>query len=130
MSEATEPAFPQHDVGGETSWPGMMLRDWFAGRALEGLASKMTEDRERAINNGDTDAAWEAQLSYKMANSMLKARDANEHDETLIAENTRLRDALTSIEEYWNGDSNDKAMTDALDYIVATAGAALAEGRS
>lgn len=76
MSDHREPAFPQHDVGGETSWPGMTLRDWFAGQALQGLAVKMEESREEAINNGETDAAWEAKLSYEIADAMLRAREA------------------------------------------------------
>ena len=55
---------------------GMTLRDWFAGQAMQGLVSKMTENREEAINNGVTDPAWEAELSYEIADAMLKVRGA------------------------------------------------------
>ena len=44
----------------------------------------------------------------------------------LRAENEALRDALISIEEYWNRDRNEKAMADACWHAVETAHAALA----
>lgn len=39
---------------------------------------------------------------------------------------TNYRDALVSIEEYWNRDSNERAMHDACWHVVNTAQAALA----
>ncbi|PKR56377.1 hypothetical protein [Thalassospira lohafexi] len=48
MSEATEPAFPQHDVGGETSWPGMPLRYWFAGKIMPSMITLYEGDHSKA----------------------------------------------------------------------------------
>lgn len=43
----------------------------------------------------------------------------------LVAEIERLREALASIEEYWNRDQNETAMADACWNAVNTADAAL-----
>lgn len=43
------------------------------------------------------------------------------------AERDRMREALVSIEEYWNRSENDNAMNDALYYMIETAQQALAE---
>lgn len=50
-----------------------------------------------------------------------------EHFEHLEADNQRLRAALEHIEEYWNGDYNEKAMSDACDAVVEIAREALRE---
>lgn len=47
----------------------------------------------------------------------------------LIAAAPEMYDALVSIEEYWNRDPNDCAMTDALYYIIETAQDALNKAR-
>lgn len=54
---------------------GMTLRDWFAGQALAGwLASYPPETTYPMIRN---DAPALAELSYKLADEMIKAREAN-----------------------------------------------------
>jgi hypothetical protein len=40
-----------------------------------------------------------------------------------------LLNALISIEEYWNGSQNERAMSDALAYITATAAEAIAKAQ-
>ena len=47
----------------------------------------------------------------------------------LVAEIERLREALASIEEYWNRDQNETAMADACWNAVNTAYAALKDTR-
>jgi len=47
----------------------------------------------------------------------------------LVAEIERLREALASIEEYWNRDQNETAMADACWNAVNTADAALKDTR-
>jgi len=67
-------AFPSEGQKYETglgmrhySEPGMTLRDWFAGMALQGL-----------LNRGGLSSMEEAaKLSYKQADAMLKAREAS-----------------------------------------------------
>jgi hypothetical protein len=60
------PAFPQHiDGAGFDLDPGMTLRDWFAGMALQGLlASGKCRSPEDAYEG-----------AYKYADEMLKARE-------------------------------------------------------
>ncbi len=45
----------------------------------------------------------------------------------LISAAPELLEALQHIEEYWNRDSNEQAMTDALWHIIETAQAAIAK---
>jgi hypothetical protein len=51
--------------------------------------------------------------------------EAAERIIALTAERDALRDALVSIEEYWNRDCNERAMEDACYHAIETAGAAL-----
>jgi hypothetical protein len=63
------PAFPvAHEVNLETCRKGMSLRDWFAGQALAGWLANPVGD--------GSDANELARYSYKMADAMLKAREA------------------------------------------------------
>ena len=60
----SQPAFPR------TQWPnetGMTLRDYFAARAM---AADMTDGIH------ENDFAWAAARAYKVADAMLKAREA------------------------------------------------------
>ncbi len=75
------PAFPvierKEHVDGQavcTEWPGMTLRDWFAGQALIGIISRVPisffEERELAISQS-VGAAYdvaEKMLEYKVTN--------------------------------------------------------------
>jgi hypothetical protein len=61
-------AFPlteTHPTMGSRVWPGMSLRDWFAGQAMQGeLSSGSRQDFDDL-----------ADVSYRMADAMLKARN-------------------------------------------------------
>ena len=59
------PAFPQ-PTDSTLSWQGMTLRDYFAAKAMQGFLG----DPNMPLDN-DKLAEW----SYKMADSMLKARE-------------------------------------------------------
>jgi hypothetical protein len=61
------PAFPTTEVAMMRSLQGMTLRDYFAAKAMEA-------DMIAGIH--ENDFAWIAARSYKMADAMLKARDA------------------------------------------------------
>ena len=58
------PAFPRGEI--QTA-PGMTLRDYFAAKAMEA-------DMVAGVH--ENDFAWSAARSYKMADAMLKAREA------------------------------------------------------
>lgn len=76
------PAFPctneqftcgNHQTG--DAWPGMTLRDWFAGRALSGLlAEPQPEDGEPELGLGRDYAANAAQAAYRIADAMIAER--------------------------------------------------------
>ena len=56
-------AFPSHGSMGEVVQEGMSLRDYFAGKALEGT-----------LPGAMLDVDEYARLAYRMADAMLKAR--------------------------------------------------------
>jgi hypothetical protein len=72
-TDTSGPAFPLvYDVPSEDLrhiHVGMTLRDYFAAKALQGFAS----------NAGPSDGQWDidARAAYKIADAMLKARDAS-----------------------------------------------------
>jgi hypothetical protein len=57
---------------GEVSYPGLSLRDWFAGQALTGIADHFT-----VSNDATTKASQKviARLCYDYADAMLAARE-------------------------------------------------------
>ena len=61
------PAFPMYP----TQYSGMTLRDYFAAKAM---ASLMTMSRDQDLFLSDKDMA---DMSYEMADEMLKARKAS-----------------------------------------------------
>lgn len=61
------PAFPRSANDCDNGAPGMSLRDWFAGMAMQGSLS----GRECAL-----DAQMVGMASYAFADAMLKAREA------------------------------------------------------
>lgn len=54
-------------------------------------------------------------------------QEQQEANARLIAAAPELLEALQHIEEYWNRDSNEQAMTDALWHIIETAQATIAK---
>ena len=64
--QGMDPAFPV--IGAPSQdYPGMTLRDYFAAKAMQGLTTY-----QGALNNSP---AFFAQLSYTLADAMLKERD-------------------------------------------------------
>ena len=60
------PAFPQQFNGTtEPSLSGMTLRDYFAAKAMQGMITR------RVLNEHE-----DALIAYKMADAMMKAREA------------------------------------------------------
>jgi hypothetical protein len=69
------PAFPtplQHNDWRE-DYPGMTLRDYFAGQALAGISAHL---RGATINEPETSAQAHARWAYAAADAMMEARDA------------------------------------------------------
>lgn len=56
------PAFPHHDSGDTAMRPGMSLRDWFAGQALNTFAVQHGSRPEKV-----------AKLAYQIADAMIAA---------------------------------------------------------
>ena len=73
------PAFPVEAFAAQHA-PGMSLRDWFAGQAMNGLASDTGDDPLPLSHDDTPDTArrryWEAiaATSYEIADAMLKER--------------------------------------------------------
>jgi hypothetical protein len=65
------PAFPNSKP--TTGEDGMSLRDWFAGQALAGLVG--SECIHLAIPNGAQTDKSMAQMSFELADAMLRARE-------------------------------------------------------
>lgn len=68
-SPSKQQAFPAH------GFPGMLLRDYFAAKAMQGLLASgwCATERELMPGAGERTVASDA---YQMADAMLKARDA------------------------------------------------------
>jgi len=68
------PAFPHHDSGDTGTRPGMSLRDWFAGQAMQGLiASKPEWLTKLQYLDGVHEIVARA---YEAADAMIEARAA------------------------------------------------------
>ena len=78
-----ESAFPLVEPvnSGDTVHPGMTLRDWFAGQALNGLLSnpKLADEIKK---NGGAFGGWIEDSAYGWANQMLKVKKALEEENT------------------------------------------------
>ena len=79
MTIENPPSFPSHAGDPEMSDPrnqiscgGMTLRDYFAGQALTGMASRVLDDGDMLMGWGDM-----AKGAYKAADAMLAARKEN-----------------------------------------------------
>ncbi|SSW64347.1 hypothetical protein AVE30378_01049 [Achromobacter veterisilvae] len=70
------PAFPNVPEGAGSRWAdwdtGMTLRDYFAAKALSGLAGRKFHKGDRE----DGYAEWAAAMAYEFADAMLAARGA------------------------------------------------------
>lgn len=75
------PAFPVppdqlFEIGDRSQWlsanPGMSLRDWFAGQALQGWLASYPESGFHPVKSGNLDEV--ASEAYAMADAMLRAR--------------------------------------------------------
>ena len=65
-SHSDQPAFPTlADNGHAMNQDGMTLRDYFAAKAMQGMMVEVEQPRCHYI----------AEVSYKMADAMLEARD-------------------------------------------------------
>ena len=59
-------AFPLHDTGhGSAFDKGMTLRDYFAAKAMQGMITRKILDEHN-----------DARIAYKIADAMMKAREA------------------------------------------------------
>ena len=54
---------------------GMSLRDYFAAKAMEGILASCPEGMTRFSFSKEILAGW-AEVSYRIANEMLKARES------------------------------------------------------
>lgn len=71
-----EPAFPSHGSMGEVCHEGMSLRDYLAAKAMQGiLANPGTASDEKGA---DRAIQVISEISYKMADAMLKERNKPE----------------------------------------------------
>ena len=72
-----ELAFPAtaYDENGHMA-QGMTLRDYFAAKAMQGLIASPRMPSPAAQGGFDVTDVMVADLSYKMADAMLKAREA------------------------------------------------------
>ncbi len=99
-------------TAGPWSWSPDKWNGGFSGLFAEsGQAVVVPQHR----NDGDDGAAWFDEISPA--------------DAGLIAAAPCMCSALESIAEYWNGDANEMAMKDALDYIVNLAQTTLEKAR-
>ena len=70
-----EPAFPAQALGGLGYTTGMTLRDYFAGKALQGLLSNPKLEKQ-ILAQGGCVSGWIETSAYGFADEMLKAREA------------------------------------------------------
>ena len=71
------PAFPFWNPGTslDGQQTGMTLRDWFAGQALAGITSALTEEEIENLANGVKGGKFIAVASYALADAVLAARE-------------------------------------------------------
>jgi hypothetical protein len=76
--ETGGPAFPLHNHGAQTLGmhvTGMSLRDYFAAKAMQGLIASPRMPAPAHHGGTDVTDSMVADLAYKMADAMLKARE-------------------------------------------------------
>lgn len=72
------PAFGAHPESKDwhPSWQGMTLRDYFAAKAMQGMAANPDDSHENYDLIYDDYVKEIARCAYKMADAMMEARDA------------------------------------------------------
>jgi chromosome segregation ATPase len=98
------------------------------GEAFPALLATIRAERERADKAEADNAVLQEECDChdaELAGFEEDLAKANARAEAAEAENARLRDALVSIEEYWNGSYTEGAMSNALDVITYRARQAL-----
>lgn len=70
-----EQAFPTRDDNYDSKYsgPGMTLRDYFAAKAMQGILANPGQ----LDNVTDSATEWVAKDAYRVADAMLKAREAS-----------------------------------------------------
>lgn len=82
MSKSVDTGGPAFPNTGNSTWnlppnAGMTLRDFFAGKAMQALASDMAGVVATADEHGVNPTVLMARLAYGVADAMLAARDAS-----------------------------------------------------
>ena len=73
------PFIHKHPTTGNTTMEeGMDLRDWFAAKAMQGLIASPRMPAPAHHGGSDVTDSMVADLAYKMADAMLKARDGQD----------------------------------------------------
>ena len=57
--------------------PGMELRDWFAGMAMQGIITRMPQDEYDGCLNCDDDWSCVAGDAYRIADHMINSSERN-----------------------------------------------------
>lgn len=70
------PAFPAHHFDLADNEHGMTLRDYFAAQALAGWLASYSPDATHPAGRGKEGDV--AEMSYALADAMLRAREVNE----------------------------------------------------
>jgi hypothetical protein len=71
-----KPAFPQYQPHPDPFSHGMTLRDYFAAKALQGMFANPADGHENYDLNYEDYTKEIARCAYKMADAMMKAREA------------------------------------------------------
>ena len=69
------PFLHKHPTSGQTTISdGMDLRDWFAGKALQGILPDAFQQAPHDYPQGKLSETWSA-IAYEIADAMMKARE-------------------------------------------------------
>jgi len=104
-------------------WSGAEIKDWAEVCELKELGL-LSKEQKRIYKPAEEEIAF---FRNGIDNQIEMKNKAIAQRNELKEENTRLREALIHIEEYWNQDLNMDAMADALYEITSTALEALKE---
>ena len=72
----TDVSGPGWSTASEVNWPGISMRDWFAGQALGSILPASDDvEKRRGVNGVQAKADDYAQIAYVLADAMLRARE-------------------------------------------------------